>query len=169
MKMNYFKKWVFAAALALGVSGAGARVTEGTEYFLHLDGSDLYLSAETAKAGSNSELSLNNVLSEGYAQAFVFTAAEGGYNVTVGGAFTVVRDQWYMHYKNTSEVTLTGNDAIFAVEESGNGIRLKKSRHGQVCRCRQPQRRLARLQRQDRRRRLRLRPRIEGGSLQARS
>lgn len=125
MKMNYFKKWVFAAALALGVLGAGARVTEGTEYFLHLDGSDLYLSAETAKAGSNSELSLNNVLSEGYAQAFVFTAAEGGYNVTVGGAFTVVRDQWYMHYKNTSEVTLTGNDAIFAVEESGNGIRLK--------------------------------------------
>lgn len=125
MKMNYFKKWGFAAALALGVSGAGAQVTEGTEYFLHLDGSDLYLSAETAKAGSNSELSLNNVLSEGYAQAFVFTAAEGGYNVTVGGAFTVVRDQWYMHYKNTSEVTLTGNDAIFAVEESGNGIRLK--------------------------------------------
>lgn len=136
MKMKQCKKWLLAAMMLLaGVSGAEAQVTEGTEYLLHLSGGNYYLSAETSKAGSDSELTMQEVGRAGYEQTVTFTAAAGGYNVAVGQSFTVVRDSWYMRYKKTADVELGSKNAIFAVEESGQGIVLKNLGTGKYVGC----------------------------------
>ena len=136
MKTEFYKKmFLCAVSLLAGGMCAEAQVAVGTEYLLNLEGTELYLSAETANAGDKSELSLQNVLEAGYEQGISFTTANGGYNVKVGQDFTVVRDQWYMHYENTADVNLTSNDAIFAVEESGEDIKLKNLGSGKYVGC----------------------------------
>lgn len=121
--MKHFGK-LLLCGLALTAADAQAQVTAGQEYYLNLEGTALYLSAETAKAGDGSELSLQGLLADGFDQGVVFTEATGGYNITIGNGLTVIRDEWYMHYKNTADVDLTNNNAIFAVAASGNGITL---------------------------------------------
>lgn len=136
MKRKHLKQWLFATALILmGFGIANAQVTEGTEYLLHLDGSDYYLSAETSKAGSSSELSMQGAGEPGYDQTVVFTKTSEGYNIAIGQDFTIVRDSWYMRYKNTADVNLGSKDAIFSVEISGNGIKLKNLGTGKYVGC----------------------------------
>lgn len=127
MKRFTLKSLALAAACLLGSAfGASAQLVDGAKYLLHLNGTDLYLSAETSKAGADAELTLRSLSEEGFSQDFTFTAAEGGYNIAVGeNTMSVVRDSWYMRYKPTADVTLTSRDAIFAVEQSGIGIALK--------------------------------------------
>lgn len=136
MKKEQIKKWLLSTAMLLaGTVGAQAQVTENSEYLLHLDGSDFYLSAETAKTGNNAELTLQTAGTDGFSQAFVFSQANGGYNISVGDGVTVVRDSWYMRYKNTGDVNLESKDAIFAVETSGDGIKLKNLGTGKYVGC----------------------------------
>lgn len=136
MITKQYKKWLLsAAALLAGAACAEAQVTESAEYLLKLQDSNLYLSAETAKAGESSELSLNGVCEPGFVQTVVFTQATGGYNLTFGQRFAAARDQWYMRYKNTSGVNLSSADAIFAVEASGDGIMLKNLGSGKYIGC----------------------------------
>lgn len=136
MKINQFKQWLLTlTVLLLGSVSARAAVEEGTDYLLHLNGTDLYFSAESANAGANAELTLQAVGAAGFDQAVVFTKNSDGYNITVGGKFMVVRDSWYMRYKNIADVNATDKNALFDIEETADGIQLKNHGSGKYVGC----------------------------------
>lgn len=137
MNEKHLKKWLLCIlSLFGGVMFAEAQVTESTKYLLNLEGTELYFSAETAAVGDNSELSLQFLSEEGYAQTVEFSNHENGCNITVGGSFAIVREEWYLRYKNLSDVTLTDNNAIFSIESLSDGrIKLKNLGTGKYIGC----------------------------------